>query len=231
MAGFSGQNGEAWQEQRRFVVQTMRNLGLGKGLWETMIQDDSAMLVKEIQKANGEPFAFNEPLAMSQISNSLSLLFGRHLDPEAEKDDIEVMRESSRKMMDHVSSVDINIILPWLTKLMMLFNVLNYQDFINLLRKMEDIFKKEVEKRINTKEELTKDDFIGCYLQEIEKRKNDSQPHNFNGTIFELKSHYAYLFRKPNDYFFSICFHLNCGSCFIRYITHIDGEMKHVLNS
>ncbi|GFS32951.1 cytochrome P450 2J6 [Trichonephila inaurata madagascariensis] len=139
--GFSGQNGEAWQEQRRFVVQTMRNLGLGKGLWETMIQDDSAMLVKEIQKANGEPFAFNEPLAMSQISNSLSLLFGRHLDPETEKDDIEVIEKSRGKRWKQFSSVNVNIILPWLTKLMMLFNVLNYQDFINLLRKMEDIFK------------------------------------------------------------------------------------------
>ncbi|GFS45857.1 cytochrome P450 18a1 [Nephila pilipes] len=179
--GFSGQNGEAWQEQRRFVVQTMRNLGLGKGLWETMIQEDSAELIKEIQKENGEPYVFNEPLARSQISNSLSLLFGRHLDPEAEKENIELMSLFSRKMMDHVSSVNLNVILPWLTKFMMLFNVFGFQEFMNLLRKIEDIFKKEVEKRMNAKEELTKDDFIGCYLQEIEKRKNDSQPHSFNG--------------------------------------------------
>lgn len=31
-------NGEEWQEQRRFTFYTLRNLGLGKGLWETMIQ-------------------------------------------------------------------------------------------------------------------------------------------------------------------------------------------------
>lgn len=195
--GFAGQNGEAWQEQRRFVVQTMRNLGLGKGLWETMIQDDSAVLVKEIQKANGEPFEFNEPLALSQISNSLSLLFGRHLDPEAEKEDIEIMRVFSRKMMDHASSVDINIILPWLRKLMMLFNLFGFQDFIKLLQKMEDIFKKEVEKRINAKEELTRDDFIGCYLQEIEKRKNDSQSHNFN--VINLRGNLLMLFLAGQD--------------------------------
>ncbi|XP_035215781.1 cytochrome P450 18a1-like, partial [Stegodyphus dumicola] len=36
--GFSGMNGKEWQEQRRFTMHTMRNLGLGKGLWETMIQ-------------------------------------------------------------------------------------------------------------------------------------------------------------------------------------------------
>ena len=29
-------NGEEWQEQRRFTFYTMRNLGMGKGLWETM---------------------------------------------------------------------------------------------------------------------------------------------------------------------------------------------------
>ncbi|GFR01574.1 cytochrome P450 2G1 [Trichonephila clavata] len=107
------------------------------------------------------------------------------------------MSELSRKMMDHVSSVNVNIILPWLTKLMMLFNVFNYQDFINLLQKVEDIFKKEVEKRINAKEELTKDDLIGCYLQEIEKRKNDSQPHNFN--VINLRGNLLMLFLSGQD--------------------------------
>ncbi|GFQ87575.1 cytochrome P450 2C23 [Trichonephila clavata] len=107
------------------------------------------------------------------------------------------MSELSRKMMDHVSSVNVNIILPWLTKLMMLFNVFNYQDFINLLQKVEDIFKKEVEKRINAKEELTKDDLIGCYLQEIEKRTNDSQPHNFN--VINLRGNLLMLFLAGQD--------------------------------
>ncbi|KAG8182764.1 hypothetical protein JTE90_023400 [Oedothorax gibbosus] len=37
-AGFGGLNGDEWQEQRRFALLTMRNLGMGKGLWETMIQ-------------------------------------------------------------------------------------------------------------------------------------------------------------------------------------------------
>ncbi|GFY59221.1 cytochrome P450 2J6, partial [Trichonephila inaurata madagascariensis] len=36
--GIIGMNGEEWQEQRRFVLQTMRDLGMGKGLWEKMIQ-------------------------------------------------------------------------------------------------------------------------------------------------------------------------------------------------
>lgn len=36
--GFSGMNGQEWLEQRRFCMYTMRNLGMGKGLWETMIQ-------------------------------------------------------------------------------------------------------------------------------------------------------------------------------------------------
>ncbi|GFQ67995.1 cytochrome P450 2J6 [Trichonephila clavata] len=36
--GIIGMNGEEWQEQRRFVLQTMRDLGMGKGLWEKIIQ-------------------------------------------------------------------------------------------------------------------------------------------------------------------------------------------------
>ncbi|KAF8787690.1 cytochrome P450 2C15-like isoform X1 [Argiope bruennichi] len=195
--GFSGMNGEEWQEQRRFALLTMRDLGLGRGLWETMIQEDAAEFVKKMKKANGQPISYTEPLALSQIMNSLSLLFGRHLDPEADKEDIETLQKLGRKLMDKFSAVDLTMNLPWLTKLLELLNLSGIQDFMILLKNFEDIFKKEVERRLRSKEERTKDDFIGCYLREMEKRENSSQPHNF--TVINLRGNLFILFVAGQD--------------------------------
>ncbi|GFT13111.1 cytochrome P450 2J5 [Nephila pilipes] len=195
--GFIGMNGEEWQEQRRFVLHTMRNLGMGKGLWETIIQEDAAEFVKELKKAAGEPVSFSEPLANSQITNSVSLLFGRHLDHETEKEDIEIIKEFRRQMAGQGSSVDVNMNIPGLMSLLMFFNVFGIRDFITQLRKFENIFKKEVEKRIEKKDEITRDDFIGCFLQEIEKRAKDTQPHTF--TIDTLRGNLLILFLTGQD--------------------------------
>ncbi|GFU01058.1 cytochrome P450 2F3 [Trichonephila clavipes] len=35
--GFGTENGEKWQEQRKFVLSAARNLGLGKGPWQTLL--------------------------------------------------------------------------------------------------------------------------------------------------------------------------------------------------
>ncbi|CAL1287793.1 unnamed protein product [Larinioides sclopetarius] len=89
------------------------------------------------------------------------------------------LRKLGKKLMDKFSAVDLTINLPWLTKLVEFLNLSGLQDFMMLLNNFEDIFKKEVERRLLSKDKWTEDDFIGCYLREMEKRKSDSQPHNF----------------------------------------------------
>lgn len=195
--GIIGMNGEEWQEQRRFVLQTMRDLGMGKGLWETMIQEDAAEFVKEMKKTSGEPVYFSEPLAESQFTNSVSLLFGRHLDRITEKEDIEIIKVFRKQMANQGSSVDVNINIPGLLKLLMFFNVFGLRDFIDQLKKFENIFKKEVDERMRKKDEITRDDFIGCFLQEMEKRKNNTQPHTF--TIDNLRGNLLILFLAGQD--------------------------------
>ncbi|GBM51433.1 Cytochrome P450 2J1 [Araneus ventricosus] len=195
--GFIGLNGEEWQEQRRFAVSTMRNLGLGKGLWESMIQRDALEFANEMKQAGGQPVLFIEPIALSQISNSLSLLFGRPLDRERDKQDVITIRNFSKLQAEQGSSTSIQITLPWLTKIVEFFNLFNFQMFIKELRKMEAIFEREVTRRLQSEEELTKDDFIGCYLQEMQERDKFGKPHSF--TVANLRGNLLILFLSGQD--------------------------------
>ncbi|XP_054710734.1 cytochrome P450 2C31-like [Uloborus diversus] len=189
--GFSGKNGEEWTEQRRFVVQTMRNLGLGKGIWETMIQEDTRDFLNEIRSWNGKPHNIEGPLQVSQAVNNIALLFGRHMSLKEDKDDIEIIQNSSRILLQYFSSVSINMALPGLAKILNALKISSYHKFIKLLREFEAIFSREVEIRMKAEDSLLKEDFIGCYLREMEKRKTDTKPHCFNidnllGNLFLL---------------------------------------------
>ncbi|XP_035220947.1 cytochrome P450 2U1-like [Stegodyphus dumicola] len=99
--------------------------------------------------------------------------------------------------MKNFSPVGLNINLPWITKFLEVFNIGGYKHFAHVLRDFEDIFKREVEERLRSKDALTRDDFIGCYLQEMENRNNDSKPHTF--TIENLLGNLVILFIAGNE--------------------------------
>ncbi|GFW17740.1 cytochrome P450 2U1 [Trichonephila clavipes] len=150
-----------------------------------------------MKKTGGEPIYFSESLAESQFTNSVSLLFGRQIDRVTEKEDIEIIKAFRKQTASQGSSVDVNINTPGLMKLLTFFNIFGFRDFITVLKKFENIFKKEVDERIKKKDEITRDDFIGCFLQEMEKRKNDTQTHTF--TIDNLRGNLLILFLAGQD--------------------------------
>ncbi|GFQ77506.1 cytochrome P450 2A6, partial [Trichonephila clavata] len=160
-------------------------------------QEDVAEFVKDMKKTGGEPIYFLNHWLNLSFTNSVSLLFGRHIDRVTEKEDIEIIKAFRKQMANQGSSVDVNINIPGLMKLLTFFNIFGLRDFITLLKKFENIFKKEVDERIKKKNEITRDDFIGCFLQEMEKRKNDTQTHTF--TIDNLRGNLLILFLAGQD--------------------------------
>ncbi|XP_035377440.1 cytochrome P450 2J2-like isoform X2 [Electrophorus electricus] len=72
--------GKVWKEQRRFVLHTLRNFGLGKKSVEERVKEEAQYLVQELQQHEGNPFYPIHPI-MNAVSNIIcSIVFGDRFD-------------------------------------------------------------------------------------------------------------------------------------------------------
>ncbi|XP_076846215.1 cytochrome P450 2J5-like isoform X1 [Brachyhypopomus gauderio] len=66
----------AWKEQRRFVLHTLRNFGLGRKTVEERVVEEAEHLVRELQQHEGKPFYPIHPI-MNAVANIIcSIVFG-----------------------------------------------------------------------------------------------------------------------------------------------------------
>ncbi|KAG8171322.1 hypothetical protein JTE90_011274, partial [Oedothorax gibbosus] len=71
-----------WREQRRFVVQSMKDLGLGKTLMEGNVMDEIHHFLDKLRVHNGAPVDLKDPLTPSVSNNISSLVFGKRYEYE-----------------------------------------------------------------------------------------------------------------------------------------------------
>ncbi|KAF8786756.1 Cytochrome P450 18a1 like protein [Argiope bruennichi] len=77
---FFGRDFHAWKEQRRFVVQSMKDLGLGKTKIEDEVMDEVNHFVKVLKSHSGQPIDVKKPLSPSMSNNISALVFGKRYD-------------------------------------------------------------------------------------------------------------------------------------------------------
>ncbi|KAL3180419.1 hypothetical protein MRX96_008981 [Rhipicephalus microplus] len=77
--GVATYNGEEWDENRKFCMQVLRDLGYGKTSMEEHVQDECSTFLKKTSSTNGTPILIEKDLLTSISSNIASLVYAtRH---------------------------------------------------------------------------------------------------------------------------------------------------------
>uniref|UniRef100_V5HAM1 Putative cytochrome p450 2g1 n=1 Tax=Ixodes ricinus TaxID=34613 RepID=V5HAM1_IXORI len=69
-------NGKLWQDNRRFCLHVLRDLGFGRKSMEEHIKEESLYLTEKIADTKGSPISIQEYLVPSMSNNISALVFG-----------------------------------------------------------------------------------------------------------------------------------------------------------
>ncbi|XP_035231232.1 cytochrome P450 2J6-like, partial [Stegodyphus dumicola] len=169
--GFSSVNGNEWVQQRRYCVRAMRDLGLGRTAWETLVQEEVDDVIKIVKEQNGKPVNITKWLTSSVSNNVSSLLFGRRMavdDPRRQ-----ILDQSVNVVSQFFKQTGIRNFFPLVCDVLVKLGI---SEYARLHKKMVDFnsyVRKEVERRKNDSSIGCRETFIDGYLQEMKKREND----------------------------------------------------------
>ncbi|GFU01048.1 cytochrome P450 2F2 [Trichonephila clavipes] len=165
--GFGSDNGEKWQEQRKFVLQAARNLGLGKGPWEELIMEETSNFVKEVKKIEGKPVNIVPTLMSSLNASIISLLIGRRLKKDEEADKIELCMEYAHVAFKDVAPSNPMSLVPGLRKLFEILKIAGFDHAAKTIENFNLFMRNEIIRHKNSPDLRTVNDFINSYLDKL----------------------------------------------------------------
>uniref|UniRef100_A0A452HZN6 Uncharacterized protein n=1 Tax=Gopherus agassizii TaxID=38772 RepID=A0A452HZN6_9SAUR len=162
--------GQAWKEQRRFALSTLRNFGMGKKSLEQRVTEDAGFLCSAICSEKGLPF---DPhfLINNAVSNVIcSLICGERFDYDNKKFQrlLHLVEQTFNEEAGFLPQL--LIVVPWL------LHIPGVPWSIFRSQKEVLYFTDELVKEHRTTWNLTqKRDFTNAFLQEIEKVGGEQQ--------------------------------------------------------
>ncbi|NXR66617.1 CP2CE protein, partial [Rhadina sibilatrix] len=160
-------NGLIWKQQRHFGIETLRKLGMGNKGMERGIQTEARYLVEFFRDKEGEAVDPSFPIVHAVSNVICAVVFGHRFSLE-DKTFRQLIRAFNRIVeFGNSHTYYISEVFPWLGEhLPALCRARFSRDFVRSFVRQE--IKKHREKgRIDEPE-----DFIDCYLKQIEKTKN-----------------------------------------------------------
>ncbi|XP_017574177.1 cytochrome P450 2J6 [Pygocentrus nattereri] len=168
--GLISSSGHMWRQQRRFVLSTLKNFGMGKKILENSVLQESRYLCEALHSHQGLPFDPHHTLTSAVANIICSLVFGHRF----EYDD-----HYFHKILQYSDEVFQLPMTSWgrlYNKFPTLVSWLpgRHQTAFTNLSKLKRFIQEEIQKHKQDRNPDNPRDYIDCYLEEIETCK-DSQ--------------------------------------------------------
>ncbi|XP_071546777.1 cytochrome P450 2L1-like [Panulirus ornatus] len=171
-AGVVGSEGQVWQNNRRFTIRQLRDLGMGKSRMVSVVQQEARFLVEALQKQTGRPAPVPHALTVSTVNVLWQMVASKrfHVDDPVVFE-LEKLIDDTLANMTLISLPDF---LPWLSMLLpwalqkRLFNL----DIVDAMRERFSKFcVKLIEDHLATLDRERPRDLIDAYL--LNMNEND----------------------------------------------------------
>ncbi|KAG8174232.1 hypothetical protein JTE90_016583 [Oedothorax gibbosus] len=180
-----------WREQRRFVLQSMRDLGLGKTQTEREIMDEIHHFLDILRDHNGTPMDLYKPLTPSMSNNICTLVFGKRY--EYEDPDRVFLDENFEMGIEGFDQTSIAGFFPWLLKIPVVSNFMAIDQAVQAFQNIKTFFKAVITKHRDTFDPKNMRDFIDRFINEQNSKQHKDPNTTFNddtlvGNVLDLFS-------------------------------------------
>ncbi|XP_045584454.2 cytochrome P450 2D14 isoform X2 [Procambarus clarkii] len=181
--GIIGATGERWQEQRRFVLRHLRDLGFGKTSYEPLMVDEVAELMNHIQQHKGEPLPMKRFFNRSVVNVLWGMVMGKRYSYDDDK--------MAKLLKTFVQPADFNLLDP-LVFIPGMMKAIMYIPVLKVLTPVKDIIKfmkDELQDFMADKDLISNNSLTSVYLQEIKNRGSEQSHFNMDqmtGVVMEM---------------------------------------------
>ncbi|XP_060098781.1 cytochrome P450 2J6-like [Heteronotia binoei] len=178
--------GRMWKHQRRFSLMTLKSLGLGKTSLEYQIQEEASHLVESFAKSEGEPMNPSFALTLAVSNVVCAVVFGHRFSND-DKTFLHLL-EAMECIFKFLGSLYNTVydVLPWLMRRL----PGPHKKVLACCEEVYSFLRKEIRSHEGRGASDEPQDFIDCYLAQIEKSKEGPKPaydiDNLVQCIFDL---------------------------------------------
>lgn len=160
--------GQAWTEQRRFALRTLRDFGFGKKSMESLMQEDVTELIENFKENQAKPMVPNRKFGTAVFKSLWNIIAGERFsygDPR-----FQTVMDGISSVVGSASIAGPVFFLPWLTSLFP--QRTGWSEFQkSILRAKQFIYGYIVEHQKTFQRDNIRD-YIDVYLKEIEETKD-----------------------------------------------------------
>ena len=163
--GVVGSSGDVWNEQRKFALFTLKNLGMGKDILQLKIQDEASALNEELAKREGKATDVRNLIGSAVCNIIVSIVFGKRFEYNDPKyvNFLEIMEEN-------VLMPPILHFFPFLRHLPGdMFKIKHMTSGMQTVQR--DLVQASINEHKENYDEDNTDDFISAYIKEMKKKQ------------------------------------------------------------